>query len=315
MNTTITPVSLKQTRQKIDVDAIVRDNAVAMGAAITADREHSLGHRKVRASLIRNMFATERALFGLGDGAYPLTSVFDPTKGKGSSRNAKIGKNDLATVSLTLQSASAARVLDGFNTFTLNTCNDSGACETLCVLKHGKGSLPAVIRARNWRTWLLVKYPVLFAVLLAYELDAASAAHGDFLARLNVNSDISWHVVPELFASSGMRAYDYTKNPNVLDTADGWILPNYRLIYSLNERSDDMSARFFLDRGGVVAMVTNRAKSQSTAPWAVIAGTAYPVEDGDISDDRYSTPRGHVVDLYAKGKARGRVNRFVRYVY
>jgi hypothetical protein len=313
--TTTVPVSLKQTRKTIDANAIVKDHAAAMGAAITADREHSLGHRKVRAALIRNMFAEERARFGLGNGSYPLASVFDPLKGKDSSSNAKIGKNELATVSLTLQSATVATVLDGYNVYTLNTCTSAGLCTALCVLKHGKGSLPAVIRARNWRTWLLVRYPEMFAVLLAYELDTVSATHGKFLARLNVNSDILWHLVPELFASDGMHAYDYTKHLEVLATADGWVLPNYRLVYSLNERTDDMLARFFLDRGGVVAMVTNRAKTQAVAEWAVIAGTAYRVEDGDLTDDRYATPRGTVVDLYAKGKARNRVTRFVRSVY
>lgn len=313
--TTTVPVSLKQTRQTVDVNAIVRDHAATMSAAITADREHSLGRRKVRAALIRNMFADERARFGLGSGAYPLTSVYDPAKGKDSSSNAKISKNELATVSLTLQSATVATVLDGFNVYTLNTCTSSGLCEALCVLKHGKGSLPAVIRARDWRTWLLVRYPEMFAVLLAYELDTVSATHGKFLARLNVNSDILWHLVPELFASSGMQAYDYTKHETALDTRSGWVLPNYRLVYSVNERSDDLLVAEFLDRGGSVAMVTNRAKGTAAYKRLTFAGKRYRVEDGDISDNRYETPKRTIVDLYAKGKARSRRSRFVRSVY
>ena len=314
-NTTTVPVSLKQTRQTIDVNAIVKNHAATMGAAITEDRQRSMRDRKVYAALIRKMFAEERSRFGLGNGSYPLTSTFDPLKGKDSSSNAKIGKNELATVSLTLQSATVATVLDGFNVYTLNTCTSAGLCTALCVLKHGKGSLPAVIRARDWRTWLLVRYPELFAVLLAYELDTASATYGEFLARLNVNSDILWHLVPELFASNGMRAYDYTTHVEVLATADGWVLPNYRLVYSMNERTDDHAARLFLERGGIVAMVTNRRKTQAAHAWTVIAGTAFPVEDGDLTDDRYATSRGHVVDLFAKGKARGRVTKFVRSVY
>ena len=313
--TTTVPVSLKQTRQTIDVNAIVKNHAATMSAAITEDRSRSMRDRKVYAALIRRMFADERSRFGLGNGSYPLTSVFDPLKGKDSSSNAKIGKNELATVSLTLQSATVASVLDGFNVYTLNTCTSSGLCAALCVLKYGKGSLPAVIRARDWRTWCLVRYPELFAVLLAYELDMASALHGEFLARLNVNSDILWHLVPELFTSNGMRAYDYTKHESTLSTGAGWVLPNYRLIYSVNERSDDVLVAEFLDRGGSVAMVTNRRKGTPAHKRITYAGKRYRVEDGDLSDDRYATPKRTIVDLYAKGKARGRVTKFVRNVY
>jgi hypothetical protein len=313
--TTAVPVSLKQTRQKIDANAIMSAHAVTMGAAITADRGHSLGHRKAHAALVRKMFADERSRFGLGNGAYSLTSVFNPLKGKDPSTNAKIGKNELATVSLTLQSSTVATVLDGFNVFELNTCTSSGLCAALCVLNHGKGSIPAVIRARNWRTWCLVRHPELFAVLLAYELDAASALHGEFLARLNVNSDILWHLVPELFDTNGMMAYDYTKHAEVLATTDGRVLPNYRLVYSINERSNDALVAEFLDRGGVAAMVTNRAKGATAHERMAYGGKQYSVEDGDISDNRYATPKRTIVDLYVKGKARGRKTRFVRDVY
>lgn len=305
----------KQQRRVIDVSALLVDHAGAMGAAITADRATSSAERKANAKRIGALFAGERPLFNLGSGIYALTSVYDPGKGKDSSSNAKIAKNELATVSLTLQSTRTATVIFDGTEWILNTCTSSGLCAALCVLSHGKGSLPAVIRARNWRTWCLVRYPELFAVLLAHELDTAVITHNNVLARLNVNSDLLWHKVPELFASPGLMAYDYTKHESALSTSAGWVLPNYRLIYSVNERSDDVLVAGFLDRGGSVAMVTNRRKGTPAHKRMTYAGKRYRVEDGDISDDRYATSKRTIVDLYAKGKARSRVTRFVRSVY
>lgn len=302
-------------RRVIDVNAIISEHAGAMSAAIVRYRSGHMAERKAYAALIARTFAAERSLFNLGSGVYALTSVYDPSRGKDTSSNAKIAKNETATVSLTLQSAKAAVVIFNGTEWILNTCTSSGLCGALCVLKHGKGSLPAVIRARNWRTWCLVRYPELFAVLLAHELDSAGAKHGKVLARLNVNSDLAWHLVPELFDTPSLMAYDYTKHETVLLTKSGWVLPNYRLVYSVNERSDDLLVAEFLDRGGSVAMVTNRAKGTAAYKRLTFAGKRYRVEDGDVSDNRFDTPKRTIVDLYAKGKARSRRSRFVRSVY
>ena len=109
-------------------------------------------------------------------------------------------------------------------------------------------------------------------------------------------------------------AYDYTKDPSVL-AGDGWVLPNYRKVYSWNEGSDPELVAEFLMRGGTTAFVTNRVKGAPVAAHVLIDGLPFLLVDGDVSDDRFNDPSRCVVDLYAKGKARNRRSAFVQRIY
>jgi hypothetical protein len=71
----------------------------------------------------------------------------------------------------------------------------------------------------------------------------------------------------------------------------------------------------FLLRGGNAAMVTDRRKAQPVADRIIADGFHFPVIDGDQSDDRFHDDPGCVVDLYAKGKARNRITKFVQPIY
>lgn len=258
----------------------------------------------------RLSFARAREAWDLGVQTTDLTA-WDDVGVKVS--NIKIAKNNAPTLSLTLSSHAQCHRPWGEGFQVLNTCPWAGACSAVCVLKGGHGSRPKVVRARNWRTSILYDQPMGFAAVLRAEiLRAARRTNGGpFLARLNVNSDLPWHLIPELFEGVPIRAYDYTKDPFVLD-GDGWVIPGkYRKIYSWNETTDHLAAFRFLDRGGSVAVVTNRKKGEAVK--STFHG--YPIVDGDQSDNRFDTPPGVIVDLYAKGDARTRKTAFVQEVY
>lgn len=272
-------------------------------------------YSRAQLAAFRKTFASRRPEWGLGEQTTDLTQ-WDDVGVKVS--NAKVAKNKAPTLSLTLSSHAQCRRERGGNLEVLNTCPWAGACSAVCVLKHGRGTFPKVQAARNWRTSLLYDYPMKFAAVLRAEIErAARRTNGEpFLARLNVNSDLPWHLIPELFEGVPIQAYDYTKDPSVLD-GDGWVIPGkYRKIYSWNETSDPDAVYHFLARGGSVAMVTNRKKGQPVQK-RLMAGRygPWPTVDGDQSDNRFDTPPGVIVDLYAKGDARTRKSAFVQEVY
>lgn len=262
-------------------------------------------------AVARRWLAEGRPEWGLGGQVTSLTHLQIP--GAAKIDNTKIAKNALPTLSLTLSShAHCRRTLANGQIQVLNTCAWAGACAAVCVLDHGRGQWDAVKAARNWRTAALYDMPMSFIAVLRHEIvRAAEKVGGPFLARLNVNSDLPWQLIPELFADVPIQAYDYTKDPSVLD-GDGWVVPGkYRKIYSWNETSDPLKMLRFLDRGGSVAVVTNRKKGQPVKQH----GGSFDVVDGDKSDDRFNTPGGVIVDLYAKGAARTKRSAFVVKAY
>ena len=168
-------------------------------------------------------------------------------------------------------------------------------CRTGCVITTaGKGALPSVQRARNWKTDALGDSTLAFLRVLVHELDKLPAGA---LVRLNTGADIPWEdIAPWLFDRySHLRFYDYTKGWKRTDLPD-----NYRLTYSASERT-------------TVAQVRERA---AVAPVAVVVnitrGHPLPVgiTDGDADDNRFDDTAG-VIGLRAKGAAIKNGERFV----
>lgn len=254
-------------------------------------------------------FAKFKPLFGLQNTPSKLTST---DKG-----NLKIAKNELPTITLTMNSARST-VVEGV---TYDTCENAGSCINVCVLKHGKGAFNKVQAARDWRTYCFAAYPVSFMLALRYEIMQATEKFGTMSMRLNVNSDLPWWAISEkLFGDLPVQAYDYTKDPMMMQrfVENGHqVQKNYRLIYSFNEKTkhhlDLMDA--FLCAGGSVAVVTNRKKGDPVMKELTLGVDAYRVIDGDLTDDRFNDPRSVFVDLYAKGYALSRKNLLVQNVY
>jgi hypothetical protein len=156
-----------------------------------------------------------------------------------------------------------------------------------------------VQRAREWKTDLLVNDPIVFGVALAHELSKLPAGTR---VRLNAASDIRWETVEELFATfPELKFYDYSKSIVRANASLGVRWPeNYRLVYSVSDRSDIVGILSHLAEGGFVAIVTNRRKGNAI----MNSWHGFPVVDGDTSDDLWRLAPGTVTDLSAKGRAK-----------
>lgn len=218
----------------------------------------------------------------------------------------KLKKSTIYTVGLTLQHADVSGV---------ETCAWRGLCTSVCVLDNGNGRYDSVQKARNVKTQFLAKNPNSFIKILASEIKKMSDIHEKVLLRLNVNSDIRWHLILEQLSNGhedlrNVFLYDYTKNPAILSTG-GMVGLRYRQVYSVSENSDMARVASFIKRGGTAAIVTNRNKNQSTLDTFL----GLKVFDGDKHDDRYHES-GAWIDLAAKGKARKMKNLgFVQNIY
>ena len=185
-------------------------------------------------------------------------------------------------------------------------------CEKACLYTAGRGAFTSIQNARIAKTQYFFNDRQNFMLNLVKDIEKgikqASKAGLTLLIRLNGTSDIKWENVhfDYEFAYGKVRSitifdlfpnvqfYDYTKIANRKD------LPaNYDLTFSYS---------------GVVnfAPYVNKAKSNGMRIATVFRSVkdipqtfmGMPVVGGDDSDIRYLDPQGHIVALYAKGKAK-----------
>lgn len=194
-------------------------------------------------------------------------------------------------------------------------CSSATAgCEAACLNTAGRGGIfkvgeadNSIQKARRRRTaWYFARRNEFLL-----QLDAEIGTHKRRAARkgfspavrLNGTSDIKWESVKldgmTLFERhEDVVFYDYTKH--LRDVSD---IPNYSLTFSLAENNESR-AELALQMGLNVAVVFHSVPEEF---WG------YPVFDGDKSDLRFLDPKGVVVGLKAKGKARqDRTSGFVR---
>lgn len=231
----------------------------------------------------RTLWADFRVTYGFAPNGGATALLAPPDS------NVKIGKNEVATWSLTLTPAD----LSG----EWNVCTWATAqCRKACVMwTAGRGVMANVREGRLVRTAFLAQHPGAFLALLTDEVRRLEARGVPFGLRLNVASDLRWeNIAPWLFDGPMVRAYDYTKAPSRI-TPD-----NYRITYSHSERWDDARVLATVAEGNNVAMVFDVPKHALPAMYLGI-----PVIDGDLTDYRYGDPSGVIVGLAAKGAAKG----------
>ena len=134
--------------------------------------------------------------------------------------------------------------------------------------------------------------------------------------RLNGTSDLSWEKYPVKMAGivysnifeafPNVQFYDYTK---VLGRKISGI-SNYNLTFSAAD-GNDLDVLMAKQQGYNIAVVFDLKKTQE------MPETYYnrPVFNGDESDLRFLDPKGVVVGLYAKGKAKKDTSGFVKSPY
>ena len=196
----------------------------------------------------------------------------------------------------------APSTLSGYNTCPMA----SEGCAAACLNTAGRGRFTATQEARIRKTRWFFENRETFMAQLVKDIQAAirKATREGFIPvfRLNGTSDIRWESVAvngfrnimEMFPSQTF--YDYTKLQNRKN-----IPSNYHLTFSRSEENftavDTMMAK-----GYNTAIVFNELP-------AIYNG--YTVIDGTETDLRFLDPRGVVVGLLAKGKAKKDRSGFV----
>ena len=122
--------------------------------------------------------------------------------------------------------------------------------------------------------------------------------------RLNGTSDIAWEKYGIIQKFPDVQFYDYTK---ILGRKVNG-LANYQLTFSAAD-GNDLDVRRAIKEGYNIATVFGIKKSQPMPE----TYEGMPVFNGDESDLRFLDPKGVVVGLYAKGKAKKDTSGFVKY--
>ena len=225
----------------------------------------------------------------------------------------------------------------GYNTYILhlapatlsgyNTCpKATHGCAAACLNTAGRGgmfkrgeSTNAIQQARIRKTKYFYDNRTGFMADLVADIELAikQSARLDLVPvfRLNGTSDLSWEkysvtrkgvVYTNIFAAfPDIQFYDYTKVLGRKVTN----IPNYHLTFSAADGNDQDVMRA-ISTGYNVAVVFGLKKSQAMPEFY----NGRPVFNGDDSDLRFLDPKGVVVGLYAKGKAKSDTTGFVKHI-
>jgi hypothetical protein len=224
----------------------------------------------------------------------------------------------------------------GFNTYILHlapanvsgyeTCpKRTAGCTAACLNTAGRGGMfkkgentNVIQQARIRKTKMFFESRELFMQLVVKDIELAikQSAKKNLVPvfRLNGTSDLSFEKyevvrngvlyrnIFEAFAE--VQFYDYTKilGRKVNDIA------NYHLTFSAAD-GNDVDVRKAIAQGYNVATVFGIKKSLPMPD----TYEGRPVFNGDDSDLRFLDPKGVVVGLYAKGKAKKDTSGFVKF--
>ena len=224
----------------------------------------------------------------------------------------------------------------GYNTYILHlapanvsgyeTCpKRTAGCTAACLNTAGRGgmfkrgeSTNVIQEARKRKTRLFFENRTEFMRLLVADIELAIKQSKRLglvpVFRLNGTSDLSfekYEVVrnQKLFrnifsAFAEVQFYDYTKVLGRKVTA----IENYHLTFSAADGNDADVVKA-IQQGYNVATVFGIKKTLPMPETYV----GLPVFNGDESDLRFLDPKGVVVGLYAKGKAKKDTSGFVKY--
>jgi hypothetical protein len=191
----------------------------------------------------------------------------------------------------------------------VNVCpHASPACRAACLYSAGRGAFTSVQKARIAKTKLFVSDKHAFVETLKANVSKLVAnclkTKAVPTVRLNGTSDINWERYSVIQAFNEVQFYDYTKNYFRMNLfLDGKLPSNYSLTFSRSE-TNETQCLDVLSRGGNVAVVF-RSKVLPTH-W-----NGFTVINGDENDLRFLDPKGVVVGLTAKGKAKTDTSGFV----
>jgi hypothetical protein len=220
----------------------------------------------------------------------------------------------------------------GYNTYILhlapadlsgyNTCpKATTGCKSACLNTAGRGGMfkkgettNAIQKARIRKTKMFYEQRQDFMLALKKDIELAIKQSKRLglipVIRLNGTSDLSWEkydMIPgqnvfECFPD--IQFYDYTK---ILGRKVKGIA-NYNLTFSAAD-GNDADVYSAIAQGYNIATVFGIKKTLPMPETYM----GRPVFNGDDSDLRFLDPKGVVVGLYAKGKAKKDTSGFVKY--
>jgi hypothetical protein len=197
-----------------------------------------------------------------------------------------------------------------------NTCPKATAgCKAACLNTAGRGGMfkkgettNVIQQARIRKTKMFFENRDAFLAILEDDIRKAikqSEKKGLVpVFRLNGTSDLSWEKYGIIQKFPNVQFYDYTK---VLGRKVSY-LSNYHLTFSAAD-GNDLDVLRAIKEGYNIATVFGIKK---TLPMPETYN-GVPVFNGDDSDLRFLDPKGVVVGLYAKGKAKKDTSGFVKY--
>lgn len=181
----------------------------------------------------------------------------------------------------------------------------TAGCRAVCLYSAGRGGFNSVQEARIRKTKEFLEDRDAFIDRLledVAELERKAKRAGmKPVVRLNGTTDIEWERLGVIQANPRIQHYDYTKWPASRRSS---IPPNYHLTYSFSEKKDAGIQALAWKMRGVNTAVVFRGSLPSTFRLLPDMGYELPVINGDESDLRFTDPKGVIVGLKAKGKAR-----------
>lgn len=194
-----------------------------------------------------------------------------------------------------------------------NVCPQATAgCIASCLNTAGRGGIirkgdttNAIQSARVSRTQFYFRDRTGFMAQLYKEIIAAQRKADKLglklATRLNGTSDIPWENFPVFLDFPTVQFYDYTKVKKRMSRV---LISNYHLTYSRSEDTPIELVREMIKAGKNVAVVFDK-------PYTAKEWEGMPVFSGDDTDLRFLDPAGHIISLYAKGKAKRDTSGFV----
>ncbi len=189
-----------------------------------------------------------------------------------------------------------------------NVCpNASKGCAEACLNTAGRGIMKMVQDARINKTNKCFKNKFEFVLELSKDvvrgINYSLKKQMNVCFRLNLTSDIEWERFGIIEEHPAYQFYDYTKSLKRMYKFLRHDFPkNYHLTFSRDETTELSVIRQILSKGGNVAVVFDEVPKT----WE-----GMEVISGDEHDLRFKDPRGKIVGLEAKGKAKQDDSGFV----
>lgn len=192
-------------------------------------------------------------------------------------------------------------------------------CRAMCLNTSGRSQVKGELTAANLGTYMIhrsrmgktLKFlnhrqdyaDALMRELVLLDKRALSKCYTP-VARLNGTSDVPWEKYIDMEALPNVRFYDYTKGyMRMQNFLRGMMPDNYDLTYSYSEETTPAEVHFILKKGGNVAVVFRKEIPDTFQGHKVITGMEH--------DFRFRDPKGCIVGLIARGRAKKDTSGFV----